>query len=168
MIGKLIIGIFVVVIGFVIGWYFTGGKKSSNTITDLFDKTQSTTPKPDNVSAEYTFTEEVPTDTYTTVGPEKGGVNNNDAIKNTNQINYTDSGFNPMTITIKVNTPVKFSNKSSNKLWVKSNDPDLKDLDQKKASVENDEYTYVFSKVGTWKYFNREKSDKTGIVVVVQ
>lgn len=89
------------------------------------------------------------------------------------EVDYTNSGFSPKTITIKKGTTVKFVNKSDNKMDVAS-DPhpihtNYPAFDQWKSSQKGqNEYDFTFEKVGSWGYHNHLNPSDTGTVIVTE
>jgi len=87
-------------------------------------------------------------------------------------ITYTDGGFNPKTVTVKVGTTVTFMNDSSGLMWVAS-DPHpvhtlLSGFDELNSVSKGGSYEYTFTKVGTWTYHNHMNPSLKGTVVVTQ
>lgn len=87
------------------------------------------------------------------------------------QVNYTDQGFVPKTITIKRGETVRFMNQASTGyMWVGS-DPhpshtDYPGFDQKAVGQKGDIYEFTFSNPGTWGYHNHLDPSMTGTVIV--
>lgn len=85
-------------------------------------------------------------------------------------VDYTDSGFTPKTITVKVGAAVTWTNKASNKMWVASaphpTHTDLPGFDELSAADKGGTYSYTFTKVGNWKYHNHLSPQDTGVVTV--
>jgi plastocyanin len=87
------------------------------------------------------------------------------------EVNYTAAGFVPKTIEIKAGQTVKFINKTSGALSVAS-DPhpthtNYPEFDQWKSSAKGQkEYSFTFTKIGTWGYHNHADESKTGTVIV--
>lgn len=97
------------------------------------------------------------------------------------QVEYTDQGFAPKEISIKQGDTVKFINKSSGQMWVASathpthtvysgtsrekHCPDVKveAFDQCSAGKE---FSFTFSKAGTWNYHNHLNASQFGKVAV--
>ena len=101
---------------------------------------------------------------------------------------YTDAGFSPQTITITAGETVLWTNRSSKLMWVASaKHPDhtvydgtslaehcadgaLKagatSFDQCTAVVKGSTYSFVFDKLGTWKYHDHVNATKFGTVIV--
>lgn len=89
-----------------------------------------------------------------------------------NTVTYTDTGFTPATLTVKVGTVVTFMNQSSLDMWVAS-DPhpthtDLPGFDEKQAVSNGVSYTYTFQKVGTWGYHDHKNPGMKGKVEVTE
>lgn len=86
-----------------------------------------------------------------------------------NEVDYTDSGFSPATLTVKVGDTVKFVNKSANPMWVASNPhpthTDLPGFDEKSTATE---YSYTFTKVGSWGFHNHRNPSDGGTIVVTE
>lgn len=85
---------------------------------------------------------------------------------------YTDNGFDPATVTIKVGTTVAFHNDGSGQLWVAS-DPhpehtDYPGFDAERGYGVGQNYTFTFTRAGTWRYHNHNNSGHGGIIIVVQ
>lgn len=174
---KLLIGLIVLVLGIMAGWYIFQTKKPLNENPINLNLPNSRKNISPTLAGEYRYTEE-----QITASPdqnsteEKGGVKINDQTDTTNisvnTINYEANGFNPPTLTIKLNTTVKFVNNTTGMMWVASaphpTHSDLPEFDQKKSVGKGGIYEYTFTKVGTWKYHNHAAPDKTGIVVVVK
>ncbi|HEY4503885.1 MAG TPA: hypothetical protein VJJ28_02155 [Candidatus Paceibacterota bacterium] len=98
-----------------------------------------------------------------------------------NVVTYSENGFTPKDITVKVGETVKFINKSGQAMWVGSDEhpthmqysgtilkehcPDTAGIsfDQCKKG---DEYSFTFKKAGKWNYHNHSKANITGVVIV--
>ncbi len=85
-------------------------------------------------------------------------------------VTYTDAGYSPASITIKVGESVTFINNSTGKIWTAS-DPHpqhtiLSSFDEKTAADPGTSWTYTFTKAGAWKYHNHKKSSFVGQVIV--
>lgn len=156
---KFIIGLLVLVVGGVIGWYYLGGQAK---LPGMKIGTTNGTPAPINGTGEdVTISEE-----STTVGTEKGGVMG-EAV-----VTYTDTGYMPATITVKKGTAVTFRNESSGGMWTASaahpTHRVLPGFDQLKSVANGGSYDYTFVKVGTWQYHNHVKPTDTAVVVVTE
>jgi plastocyanin len=85
-------------------------------------------------------------------------------------VDYTDKGFSPKSITVKMGTTVTWTNKGKESMWVASAPhpahTDLPGFDELKGATSGGIYSYTFAKVGNWKYHNHLKPADTGVVVV--
>jgi len=98
---------------------------------------------------------------------------NNTVPANTSKqvtVNYTDDGFSPSTVTINREDTVLFVNQSSETMWVASaphpTHTDYPEFDEKAAVSNGGSWSFIFDKVGTWKYHNHRDSSNTGTIVV--
>ncbi len=100
---------------------------------------------------------------------------------------YTNKGFEPNTLTVKLGTTVEWNNVSERLMWVAS-DPhpahtDLHGFDERGVDGQNEQtswnftptayahtggspYSYTFTKVGRWSYHNHLNPADRGVVVV--
>ncbi len=156
---KVVMGIMIVVVGGVIGWYFfRGGVK----VPGMQIGTENISPAPEGgTGSDVTISDESPV-----VGNEKGGVTG-EAV-----VTYTDAGYQPKEITVKKGTMVTFVNEGSGSMWTASGVHPTHQLlpgfDQLKSVVKGGTYEYAFTKVGTWKYHNHMKPTDGGTVVVTE
>lgn len=85
-------------------------------------------------------------------------------------VNYSDSGFTPNNITVKVGETVTWSNQSSATMWVASNPhpthTDLLGFDELASADRGGTYSYTFTKVGNWGYHNHLSPSDKGVVTV--
>lgn len=95
---------------------------------------------------------------------------------------YTAQGFSPEIVTIRVGDTVRFTNQSSNEMWVASANhpthtqydgttremhcPDGGSFDQCARSGTGTTWAYTFTKAGTFQYHNHAASGDTGTVMV--
>jgi len=83
------------------------------------------------------------------------------------KIQYTDKGFNPSSVTVKVGTTVEWTSQPGVMMRVASNPHpthlDLPGLDELKAGPD---YSYTFVKVGNWGYHNHFNPVNHGVVIV--
>ncbi len=89
----------------------------------------------------------------------------------TNELNYTDSGFSPKSITAKVGTKVHITNKSSGPLQFSSDDHPTHTLHPEFnlgsiAAGANEDLD--LKTTGTWGYHNHLKSEDTGSITVTE
>ncbi len=173
MANKAIIAFAVIILGVFAGWYLFGGKGGIPTFPD--SKRLTLTPKATPTAeptGTYQFTEEnakaTPEPNVTSV--TKGGIEETKSA--VSRITFTDTGFTPSVLTVKVGTAVTFVNQSKVSMYVISaihpTHQVLSGLNEGKSVVNGGTYTYTFSKVGTWKYHNENKPDQTGAVIVTQ
>lgn len=87
-------------------------------------------------------------------------------------VDYTDKGFSPKSVTVKVGTTVTWTNKGGSPMWVASavhpTHQELPGFDQLKSVGKGGIYSYTFTKVGNWKYHNHVGPSDTGVVVVTK
>lgn len=87
-----------------------------------------------------------------------------------NIVTYTDSGFVPASISIKVGEVVVFKNNSSGGMRVASNPhpvhTDLPGFDSNQVISSGESFSYTFVKVGSWGYHNHLNPSQGGTVVV--
>lgn len=156
---KVVMGIMVVVVGGVIGWYFF---RSGVKIPGMQIGTQNVSPTPLGASgSDVAISEE-----STGAGSEKGGVTGDIVVS------YTDTGYQPKEITVKKGTKVTFVNESVGNMWTASGVHPTHQLlpgfDELKSVAKGGKYEYTFAKVGTWKYHNHMKPTDGGIVIVTE
>lgn len=156
---KLFIGLIVLAAGALVGWFVFGGNvPSAGNLTDTQSQ-ESPTPTQSGASS---YEESSGTGTM----EDKGGV-----IART-IVTYTDTGFAPVTVTVKQGTTVTFVNESSDGMWVASAVHPMHQLlpgfDQLASVGNGGTYEYAFGKVGTWKYHNHVNPTETGTVMVTQ
>ncbi len=155
---KILIGLVVVIVGGVVGWYYFGSsaKRPGMEIGPQITPAESVTGE-----SNVTISEE-----SIGAGTEKGGVVGEAVVM------YTDSGYVPAQITVKKGTTVTFRNESSSGMWTASavhpTHQLLPGFDQLKSVGSGGTYGYTFTKVGTWQYHNHVKATDTGAVVVTE
>lgn len=85
-------------------------------------------------------------------------------------VSMTDTEFSPETITVTQGNTVKFVNNGQAPRWPASDvHPTHKGLpgfDASKGIATGDEYTFTFTKVGTWSFHDHLNPQLTGSVVV--
>ncbi len=160
---KLFVGMIVLAVGILLGWYVLG---SRNSLSDIL-------PKRDSVPT-VSVTPRVPKNTvsegeYGSMGQpsqEKGGVSERSVVT------YTDTGFSPSPITVKKGTTVVFVNESGSQMLVASasypTHQVLPSFVQIKAVSKGGVYEYTFESEGTWKYQNDMSPKDSGSVTVVR
>lgn len=150
---KLFVGLLVVVVGGVIGWYYFKGNAGVKT-TVLPTPTTAVNPTVDQIQ------------------PSTGSGESGSMVTATSTVTYSDTGFSPKTLTVKKGTTVTFENQSSGKMWVASGvHPThllLPGFDELKSVEKSGTYQYTFVKVGTWQYHNHVKPSDLAVVVVTE
>ena len=85
-------------------------------------------------------------------------------------VNYTDSGFSPKSIIVKLGGTVTFVNNSSKMMWIASAPhpvhTDYPGFDEKVGVGKGESYSFTFNKPGTHKYHNHLNPTDFGTVVV--
>lgn len=88
----------------------------------------------------------------------------------TKTITYTDAGFSPANIAVKVGDTVTFVNGATEGMWVASAPhpvhTDYPEFDAKKVYNPGESYTFTFAKIGTWKFHNHLRPTNLGSVTV--
>lgn len=91
---------------------------------------------------------------------------------NTSSVEYTQNGFIPKSMTVKVGTTVIWINKDINQMWVASaphpQHTDLPGFDALKGYKTGETYSYTFTKVGNWKYHDHLTPSNSAVVNVTQ
>lgn len=100
------------------------------------------------------------------------------------EVIYSDSGYSPSKITIKLGDTVTFKNQSSFGMWTSSamhpthiiysgtslseHCPDAQNItfDECASAQPGESWSFTFNKVGTWRYHNHVQSSDFGTVVV--
>lgn len=157
---KLLMGLVVLAAGVLVGWYMFGGDASLTSQTMRTDTEESVVP---TIRTEASLEEQA---SGTGQMVDKGGVVSRIVVT------YTDTGFAPVTVTVKAGTTVTFVNESTGSMWVASavhpTHQLLPGFDQKASVVSDGTYEYAFTKVGTWKYHNHMNPSQEATVVVTQ
>lgn len=157
---KVVVGLVVLLVGVVAGWYLLqGGKPAPYTPPRTEESVVETTPPtqpPVTISDEASATGVV----------DKGGVTGKMSVT------YGEGGFVPNSVTVKKGTTVVWTNQSKGGMWVASavhpTHQLLPGFDQLKSVAEGGTYEYTFEKVGTWKYHNHIQPSQTATVVVTE
>ena len=111
----------------------------------------------------------------------QGGTENKEVT-----VTYTDSGYSPKTLTVKVGTAVTFKNESSGNMWtasamhpthivysgtaLKDHCPDTANtsFDGCRAGPPGSSWSFTFNKVGEWGYHNHVDASMFGKIIVEQ
>jgi plastocyanin len=85
-------------------------------------------------------------------------------------VNYTDKGFSPASLEIKVGETVQFVNQSGGGMWTASgphpSHAAYPEFDAKKNIPSGGTYEFTFAKIGEWKYHNHTKAGMYGTIIV--
>ena len=86
-------------------------------------------------------------------------------------VTYTDTGFSPKSITVKLGDTVTFMNNSSKMMWVASaphpTHTNYPEFDPKKGSTAGESYSFTFDdKAGSFNYHNHLNPTDFGTIVV--
>lgn len=143
---KVLLGLVVVVLGVGAGWYVFRPEKTP----------ENAMPVPGTTGVEEMVVTEEPTNTVVASA----------------SVQYTDTGFVPKELTVKVGTTVTFTNGSAGVMWVASaphpTHTIYPEFDQKMSVDAVGTYEFTFTKVGTWKYHNHVKATDSGMVIVTE
>jgi plastocyanin len=155
---KVFIGLIVLALGVLVGWYVFDG--APPTLTTLMPQKEQVSVQTPQLTPQASLSGE------STQQMQKGG----GAARIV--VTYTDTGFAPVIATVRVGDIVTFVNESSTAMWVASamhpTHQLLPSLDQKASVGSGGTYEYTFTNVGTWKYHNHVSPDDVGTVVVTQ
>ncbi len=169
---KVFVGLAILVVGALAGWFalgYTGGTGGAmGQLNKILPKGAVGSPSNKAVStpaptvSDTTLLRDETTPTETT----KGGV----AARTV--VTYSSSGFQPAVVTVKVGEMVSFANDSSLQMWIASNSHPKHDIlpsfDQKTSVAKGGSYEYTFQDVGTWRYHNHNAPSDQGTVVVTK
>lgn len=172
-INKLFIGIVVIILGLIAGWFGFSGKfniPKTPKVTDLTAPRSNLTPTP---SVVYDYTQEqISVMPGSNGSGEKGGMTGTQTSLSNQEVSLSENGFVPNVLTVRVGTTITWTNNSSKNMWVASalhpTHQELPGFDQLKAVGKGGQYSYEFTKVGTWKYHNHQDPLITGTVIVTQ
>ena len=85
-------------------------------------------------------------------------------------VNYTDKGYSPSSLEIKVGEMVQFVNQSNGGMWTASgphsSHTNYPEFDAKKSIPSGGTYEFTFAKIGEWKYHNHAKAGMYGTIIV--
>lgn len=102
----------------------------------------------------------------------------------THEVIYTDTGYSPKELTIKIGDTVVWKNQSSHGMWIGSAlhpshfiysgtsldehcpDPNNTSFDQCTSSGPSTSWSFKFDKKGTWRYHNHVSASDFGTVIV--
>ncbi len=105
-------------------------------------------------------------------------------VETRNTVIYTDAGYEPGTLTVKLGETVAWKNESSSGMWTASGvhpshtlysgtslsehclDVSGTAFDACGSTQPGDSWSFTFNKTGTWKYHNHLKASHLGTIVV--
>lgn len=157
---KLVLGIVVVLAVGIVSWFFFSQKEV--TAPEAMTGNETT----ENIEAEGTT-------------PRDGASLEGDMIEDV-IVTYTDTGFEPKSITINQGQAVRFVNQSSRGMWVGSdshpthtNYPVKAESDCLGSSFDacrgipaGESWSFTFTEAGTWGYHNHTQAGHRGTVIV--
>ena len=83
---------------------------------------------------------------------------------------YSNSGYSPANLIVKVGDTVNFKNQSGKSMWVASaphpTHTDYPEFDAKKGVAMGESYMFTFTKTGTWRYHDHLNPTSFGAIVV--
>lgn len=87
-------------------------------------------------------------------------------------ITYTNSGFSPATVSLRLAGGARFVNKSSSSMWVTAYAPTKEaktypGLDQGKSVSKGGTFELNFGQPGVWWYQNLNNKAHTGVIIVI-
>ena len=164
---KIIIGVIVVLVVLVGGYFWVTGMNKE------IPNDQATVPTDSQTNNE------------TPVPVVNVEVESNANVTTTNyEVVYTNSGFSSSPLTIKVGDTVTFKNQSSGNMWVGSAmhpthmvysgtnlqahcpDAENNDFDQCQNGAPGTSWSFTFTKAGSWGYHNHANSTHFGKIIV--
>lgn len=156
---KFLIGVVIIVI---IGLYIVNKNKIFLTFDHPAEQESTENSKPETSNQN--------TDGF----PKEETINSEKILKNEtdskNIVNYTNAGFNPSSLEIKVGQTVQFVNQSGGGMWVASgphpSHTGYPEFDPKRNIPSGEIYEFTFTKIGEWKYHNHTKSGMYGTIIV--
>lgn len=163
MIKKYILATVAILLAVWVGFFF--GNKSANApespVNGEVEQVATTTPAVQQVPAQKTIT--------TTVAPKTTTSMPAIAKDGSYLVYYTNKGFSPSPLTIKVGKSVRFVNNSSKAMSLTSTSVDSQaqsEFNQEKTVGQGGVYDFTFMSAGTWGYMNRNNKADLGTVIV--
>ncbi len=84
-------------------------------------------------------------------------------------VTYSDNGYSPQTLTIKMGQTVTFKNESSEPMWTASNPHPIHtlypDFDARKPYASGESYSFTFLQKGEWRYHDHLDPSKIGTII---
>lgn len=111
-----------------------------------------------------------PTATETPQATTPSSTDSAEPVSGSITVAYSNTGFSPATITVKVGDTVTFKNTSTQMMRVASaphpTHTAYPEFDAKVGTAAGGSYMFTFTKAGSWKYHNHLNSTSGGTVVV--
>jgi len=160
---SIIVGIIIVIVVIVGGWWIFAQNNKA--------------PVTENATTPSNQTSTINNPDQTNHAPAETTSKNYDVI-------YTDAGYSPSTLTIKVGDTVTFKNQSSGGMWTASAshpshtaysgtsvqqhcpDPNNASFDECKADASGTSWSFTFNKAGDWGYHNHVNAKHFGKIIV--
>lgn len=162
MIKKYILATVAILLAVWVGFFF--GNKSANApespVNGEVVQVATTTPVVPQVPTQKTTTTVAPKTTTSAPVIAKDG---------SYLVYYTNRGFTPSTLTIKVGKSVRFVNNSSKAMSLTSTSVDNQaqsEFNQGKTVGQGGVYDFTFMSAGTWGYMNRNNQTDKGTIIV--
>ena len=93
-------------------------------------------------------------------------------IETTAEVSYSNDGFQPDSLTVKVGTVVTWTNNGEKKMWVATashpTHDELPEFDQLTGAENGSSYSFKFTQAGSWAYHNHLAPTDRGEVIVVE
>ncbi|OGM93352.1 hypothetical protein A2333_02920 [Candidatus Wolfebacteria bacterium RIFOXYB2_FULL_49_7] len=87
-------------------------------------------------------------------------------------VRYTPAGFSPAPLVVSAGDMVVFRNESTADMWVASAPhpvhTDYPGFDAMRPYAQGESYSFIFTRVGTWKYHNHLNPTHYGSIVVAE
>ncbi|OHA22597.1 MAG: hypothetical protein A3H57_01975 [Candidatus Taylorbacteria bacterium RIFCSPLOWO2_02_FULL_43_11] len=164
---KTILIILVVVAAIAVLFYWSDG---SNPIDSIFENATSTTPSSKSNETGTTKTTSQPSTKTTYPAKTQTPVTNTNPGNVTPalpraQINFTDAGFTPISMQVKLGQTIRFMNLGGKLMWIVP-DSNYPEFAQANPVSRGEYWDFTFNKAGTWRYHNKEDASKTGTISV--
>lgn len=161
-------------------------QRSAPTLTPTLNQEFQLPQPPQSPAPEEVLLPEAPTQTQTSTQTEESAAETQPQTQPETQniVIYTDSGYSPNTLRVKVGTVVTFKNQSSRAMWPASalhpthavysgtslteHCPDTKGIafDACTGIQPGNSWSFTFNKKGTWKYHDHLNPSFTGTIIV--
>lgn len=167
----LVLVVVLILIGGGILWKSAGVKVEPTDTTETTSEQSSATPSTPSTSGSQTSTKPpAPKPGVTSPsGWTEGETNTNPGNVTPDmprlQVNYTDQGFLPISVIVQRGQEVRFMNQGKLQMWLSTNGK-YAEFDQVSPVSRGEYYDFVFLKAGTYTYYNKADTTKTGTIIV--